>query len=128
MEILPLSPSQRMRRDAELRYDSVIPLEIRAAISAQERIESDLRSMRGMSEAERLRFLAAREFQLAKECFRSLTRSMGSGVFARPDRTWLTALQRARCDAEIHLECWRTLRSREYSLTAADRCSASPRD
>jgi hypothetical protein len=113
MEQRPLALSLRMRRDAELRYDSVIPLEVRAAISAQERIESDLLAMRGMDPRERLRFMAAREFQLAKICFRNLVRLMRSGLLDRPGSAWQRARQQARRDAELHLECWRTLRRRE---------------
>ena len=113
MEHRPLIRSAWMRREAELRYDSIIPLEIRAAISAQERIESDLRAMRGMTEAQRLRFLAAREFQLAKACFATLARLMRSRAISRPGPAWHAAQRVARADAELHLECWHALRARE---------------
>jgi hypothetical protein len=113
MEHRALSLSQRMRRDAELRYDSVIPLEIRAAISAQERIESDLAAMRAMDQAQRLRFMAAREFQHAKASFRTLAQLLRSGVVTRPSPAWRSLQQSARQDAEIHLECWHSLRQRE---------------
>jgi hypothetical protein len=113
MEARPLALSLRMRREAELRYDSVIPLEVRAAISAQERIESDQRAMRSMDQDQRLRFLAAREFALAKACFRPLVRLMRDGLLPRPTPDWRATRGAARRDAEIHLECWRTLRRRE---------------
>jgi len=105
--------SQTMRAAAERRYDSAIPPEVLAAISAQERIEHDIAAMRGLREAERLRFLAAREFQLAKSCFRSLLGLMRFGAVRRPDAAWFAQRDRARRDAELHIECWRTLRRRE---------------
>jgi len=113
MDCETLALSQRMRRDAELRYDSGIPIEIRAAISAQERIESDLRAMRGLDRNERLRFISAREFALAKNCFRNLVRMLRSGTLARPSRAWQTLREQARSEATLHLECWRDLRRRE---------------
>ena len=105
--------SQRMRRDAELRYDSGIPVEIRAAISAQERIESDLRAMHGLDRGERLRFMSAREFALAKNCFRNLVRMLRSRTLTRPSRAWRVLREQARGEAALHLECWRDLRRRE---------------
>ena len=122
MEHRPLTRSAGMRRDAELRYDSIIPLEVRAAISAQERIESDLRAMRGMTEAQRLRFLAAREFQLAKSSFALLARLMRNRAITRPGPAWQAAQRAARADAELHLECWHALRLRECRCGRATAC------
>jgi len=102
-----------LRREAELRYEGAIPTEVLAAIAAEEQRERDAKAMAGMSEAERLRFRAAKEFRLAKRCFRVLCAMTRRCTIRRPDAAWFALRDRARIEAEAHLEAWRSLRWRE---------------
>jgi hypothetical protein len=108
-----------LRREAELRYDGPIPTEELAAIAAEEQQERDARAMAGMTEAERMRFRAAKEFRLAKRCFRVLCAMTRRCTIRRPDAAWFALRDRARVDAEAHLEAWRLLRWRERKMVAA---------
>jgi len=102
-----------LRRDAELKYDGPIPAEVLAAIAAEEQRERDAQMMERMSEPERLRFRAAKEFRLAKKSFRLLCAMTRRCTVRRPDAAWFALRDRARLEAEAHLEAWRTLRWRE---------------
>jgi hypothetical protein len=102
-----------LRRDAELKYDGPIPAEILAAIAAEEQRERDQQLMAPMSEPERLRFRAIKEFRLAKRSFRVLCAMTRRRTVRRPDAAWFALRDRARIEAEAHLEAWRTLRWRE---------------
>jgi len=102
-----------LRQQAELRYEGPIPTEVLAAIAAEEQRERDARAMAGMNERERLRFRAAKEFRLAKRCFRVLCAMNRRRTLRRPDAAWFALRDRARAEAEAHLEAWRTLRWRE---------------
>lgn len=107
-----------MRRNAELRYDGPIPTEILAAIAAEEQREREARIMANMSEADRLRFRCAKEFRLAKRSFRVLCALTRRRTIRRPDQAWFTLRDRARIEAESHLEAWRLLRWRERKTRA----------
>jgi hypothetical protein len=102
-----------LRRDAELKYDGPIPAEVLAAIAAEEQRERDQQMMAEMSEPERLRFRAVKEFRLAKRSFRVLCAMTRRRTVRRPDSAWFALRDRARIDAEAHLEAWRMLRWRE---------------
>lgn len=108
-----MSNALSLRRDAELRYDGPIPAEVLAAIAAEEQREREARLMANMSETERLRFRAAKEFRLAKRSFRVLCAMTRRRTVRRPDRAWFALRDRARIEAEAHLEAWRMLRWRE---------------
>jgi hypothetical protein len=112
-----MSVALRLRRDAELRYDGPIPAEVLAAIAAEEQREREARLMADMSEAERLRFRAAKEFRLAKRSFRVLCAMTRRRTVRRPDRAWFALRDRARIEAEAHLEAWRMLRRRERKVS-----------
>jgi hypothetical protein len=112
-----MSVALRLRRDAELRYDGPIPAEVLAAIAAEEQREREARLMADMSEAERLRFRAAKEFRLAKRSFRVLCAMTRRRTVRRPDRAWFALRDRARIEAEAHLEAWRMLRWRERKVS-----------
>jgi hypothetical protein len=105
--------SALLRQQAELKYEGPIPTEVLAAIAAEEQRERDARAMAGMSEAERLRFRAAKEFRLAKRCFRVLCAMTRRCTLRRPDAAWFALRDRARLESEAHLEAWRSLRWRE---------------
>jgi hypothetical protein len=102
-----------LRRDAELKYDGPIPAEVLAMIAAEEQREREAQMMSHMSEPERLRFRAAKEFRLAKRSFRVLCAMTRRRTVRRPDAAWFALRDRARSEAETHLEAWRTLRWRE---------------
>ena len=102
-----------LRRDAELKYDGPIPAEVLAAIAAEEQRERDAQMMSHMSEPERLRFRAAKEFRLAKRSFRVLCAMTRRRTVRRPDAAWFALRDRARLEAEAHVEAWRSLRWRE---------------
>lgn len=103
----------QMRRDAELRYDGPIPIEVLAAIASEEQRERDIRLMADMTEAERMRFRASKEFRLAKRAFRVLCAMTRRRTVRRPEAAWFALRDRARIEAEAHLEAWRLLRWRE---------------
>ncbi len=102
-----------LRRAAELKYDGPIPADVLAAIAAEEQREREARMMAPMSEPERLRFRAVKEFRLAKRSFRVLCAMTRRRTVRRPDAAWFALRDRARLDAEAHLEAWRMLRWRE---------------
>lgn len=102
-----------LRRDAELKYDGPIPAEVLASIAAEEQRERDAQMMAHMSECERLRFRAAKEYRLAKRSFRVLCAMTRRRTVRRPDTAWFALRDRARIEAEAHLEAWRMLRWRE---------------
>jgi hypothetical protein len=106
-----------LRRDAELKYDGPIPAEVLAAIAAEEQRERDARMMSDMTEPQRLRFRAAKEFGLAKRSFRVLCAMTRRHTVRRPDAAWFTLRDRARMEAEAHLEAWRMLRWRERKVS-----------
>src|SRR4051794_23955798 len=103
-----------LRQQAELRYEGPIPTEALAAIAAEEQRERDARVMAGLDDHQRLRFRAAKEFRLAKRCFRVLCAMTRRRTVRRPDTAWFALRDRARVEAEAHLEAWRTLRWREH--------------
>ena len=102
-----------LRRDAELKYDGPIPAEVLAVIAAEEQRERDARLMCHMTEPQRLRFRAAKEFGLAKKSFRVLCAMTRRHTVRRPDAAWFALRDRARVEAEAQLEAWRMLRWRE---------------
>ena len=105
--------SALLRQQAELKYEGPIPTEVLAAIAAEEQRERDAKAMAGMNDAERLRFRAAKEFRLAKRAFRVLCAMTRRRTLRRPDKAWFSLRDRARTEAEAHLDAWRTLRWRE---------------
>lgn len=111
--------SALLRQQAELKYEGPIPTEVLAAIAAEEQRERDARAMAGMNDAERLRFRATKEFRLAKRCFRVLCAMTRRRTLQRPDAAWFSLRDRARMEAEAHLEAWRTLRWRERRTVSA---------
>jgi hypothetical protein len=102
-----------LRRDAELKYDGPIPGEVLAAIAAEEQREREAQMMAPLSEKQRLRFRAVKEFRLAKRSFRVLCAMTRRRTLRRPDAAWFALRDRARLEAEGHLEVWRMLRWRE---------------
>jgi hypothetical protein len=108
-----MSFALRLRHDAELKYDGAIPAEVLAAIAAEEQREREARITANMTEAERLRFRAAKEFRLAKRAFRMLCAMTRRCTLRRPDAAWFALRDRARAEAEAHLEAWRLIRWRE---------------
>ena len=88
------------------------PETIAVSIADQQR-ECDMQAMIGMSEPDRLRFRAAKEFRLAKRAFRVLCALTRRRTIRRPDAAWFAMRDRARIEAESHLEAWRVLRWRE---------------
>ena len=108
-----MSTALRLRHDAELKYDGAIPAEVLATIAAEEQREREARITAHMSEAERLRFRAAKEFRLAKRSFRMLCAMTRRLTLRRPDAAWFALRDRARNEAEAHLEAWRLIRWRE---------------
>ena len=106
-----------LRRDAELKYDGPIPAEVLATIAAEEQRERDALMMAQMNEPQRLRFRAVKEFRLAKKSFRVLCAMTRRYTVRRPDAAWFALRDRARLDAEPHLEAWRALRWRERKVS-----------
>jgi len=102
-----------LRQQAELKYEGPIPTEVLAAIAAEEQRERDARAMAGMTEPEKLRFRATKEFRLAKRSFRMLCAMTRRRTLRRPEAAWFSLRDRARVEAEAHLEAWRILRWRE---------------
>ena len=102
-----------LRREAELKYDGSIPADVLAGIAAEEQRERDQQMMAAMSEPQRLRFRASKEYRLAKRAFRVLCAMTRRRTVRRPDAAWFALRDRARIEAEAHLEAWRMLRWRE---------------
>ena len=110
--------SALLRQQAELKYEGPIPTEVLAAIAAEEQREREARMMAHMSEPERLRFRAAKEFRLAKRSFRVLCAMTRRRTVRRPDAAWFALRDRARVEAEAHVEAWRALRWRERKASS----------
>lgn len=116
------------RRDTiERRYDGELPAEALAAIVADEQAAREARLTAHLSPEAKLRFLAGKEFRLAKSCFRTLARLSRQGLI-RSTQTPTTpngynAFQALRAQARIaalpHLEAFVTLRRQERRRPAA---------
>ena len=113
--------AQVLRCEIERRYDGEIPPEALAAVAAAEQSEREARLTAHLSPEARLRFLAAKEFRLAKGCFRTLARLTRQGMI-RPTELpaageWKNSFQvlreRARLHAYPHIEALAALRNQE---------------
>src|SRR5690348_8036005 len=113
-----LVSSGALRFEIERRYDGEIPPEALAAIAAAEQMEREARLTAHLSPEARLRFLAAKEFRLAKGCFRMLARLTRQGTI-RPTALpapgdWKNTFQQLRDHARLrampHVEALSTLR------------------
>ena len=110
-----------LRLEIERRYDGEIPPEALAAIAAAEQSEREARLTAHLSPEARLRFLAAKEFRLAKTCFRTLARLTRQGSIrpaAMPEAgEWKNTFQQLRAHARLraapHLEAFVALRLQE---------------
>jgi hypothetical protein len=114
-------PPWALRLEIERRYDGEVPLEALAAIAAAEQVEREARLTAHLSPEARLRFLAAKEFRLAKSCFRALARLTGQGAI-RPTEPpapgeWKNTFHQLRGHARLragpHLEAFTALRRQE---------------
>jgi hypothetical protein len=110
-----------LRLEIERRYDGEIPPEALAAIAAAEQAERETRLTAHLSSQAILRFRAAKEFGLAKGCFRTLARLRRQGM-VRPTEMpapgqWKNTFQQLRESARLraapHLEALATLRRQE---------------
>jgi hypothetical protein len=116
-----MSDATTLRLEIERRYDGAIPPEALAAIFAAEQAEREARLTAHLSRAEQQRFRAAKEFRLAKGCFRTLARLTRQGMIhpaARPaPGEWKNSFQslreRARVEAMPHMEAFIALRDQE---------------
>src|SRR3954462_9438774 len=107
-----------LRIDIERRYDGEIPPEALAAIAAAEQVEREARLTAHLSPAAHLRFLAAKEFRLAKGCFRTLARLTRQGTIRPAERPvpgeWRNPFQQLRETARLraypHVEAFMALR------------------
>ncbi|HVS77950.1 MAG TPA: hypothetical protein VHA35_00125 [Dongiaceae bacterium] len=110
-----------LRNEIERRYDGEIPPEALAAIAAAEQAEREARLTARLSPEARLRFLAAKEFRLAKGCFRTLARLTRQGTIRPTERPapgeWKNTFQQLRENARLracpHLEAFAALRHQE---------------
>ncbi len=102
------------------------PPEALAAIAAAEQAEREARLTAHLSPEAHLRFLAAKEFRLAKGCFRTLARVTRQGM-VRPAELpapgeWKNAFQalreRARLQAFPHIEAFAAIRNKERRRAA----------
>ena len=110
-----------LRCEIERRYDGEIPPEALAAIAAAEQAEREAQLTAHLSSEAKLRFLAAKEFHLAKGCFRTLARLTRQGTI-RPAELpapgeWKNAFQQLRASARLrahpHLEAFAAFRHQE---------------
>jgi hypothetical protein len=111
-----------MREDAGRRYDDQIPADILGAIAALEQEERDFARTAGMTEADRLRFYAAKEWRLLKGEFRTFCRFVQRGTIKRSDECFQQLRTSARAHAYPRMEAWSTLRWQERR--AASRMAA----
>jgi len=113
--------SGALRCEIERRYDGEIPPEALAAIAAAEQAEREARLTAHLSPDARLRFLAAKEFRLAKGCFRTLARLTRQGTIRPAERPapgqWKNTFQQLRDSARLratpHMEAFAALRHQE---------------
>jgi hypothetical protein len=121
-----------LRWEIERRYDGEIPPEALAAIAAADQTEREARLTAHLSPEARLRFLAAKEFRLAKGSFRTLARLSRQGMIraAEPPapgewkNTFQVLRERARLQAYPHMEALAALRNQERRRAASRRSSA----
>jgi|SRR5581483_11583917 len=118
--------SGALRLEIERRYDGEIPPGALAEIAAAEQAEREARLTRHLSASAKLRFLAAKEFRLAKGCFRTLARLTREGTI-RPAALpapgeWTNTFQQLRANARLravpHLEAFAALRRQERRAAA----------
>jgi hypothetical protein len=110
-----------LRFEIERRYDGEIPPEGLAAIAAAEQSEREARLTAHLSPAAHLRFLAAKEFRLAKGCFRVLARLTAQGTIRPAERPapgeWRNTFQQLRENARLraypHVEAFMVIRDQE---------------
>ena len=110
-----------LRLEIERRYDGEIPPEALAAIAAAEQAEREARLTAHLSPDAKLRFLAAKEFRLAKGCFQTLARLNRQGTVRRAEPpapgAWKNTFQELRANARLrampHLEALAALRHQE---------------
>jgi hypothetical protein len=116
-----MADATALRLEIERRYDGEIPPEALAAIAATEQAERETRLTVHLSPEARLRFQAAKEFRLAKGCFRTLARLTRQGSI-RPAElpapgAWKNTFQQLRDSARLraipHLEAFAALRHQE---------------
>jgi hypothetical protein len=116
-----MSDATALRLEIERRYDGEIPPEALAAIAAAEQAEREARLTAHLSPEARLRFQAAKEFRLAKGCFRTLARLTRQGAI-RPTElpapgAWKNTFQELRAHARLraapHVEAFVALRHQE---------------
>jgi hypothetical protein len=113
-----MSDATALRIEIERRYDGEIPPEALAAIAAAEQSEREARLTAQLSPEARLRFRTAKEFRLAKGCFRTLIRLNRQGMIRRAElpapgewrNTFHALRERARVEAMPHLEALAALR------------------
>jgi hypothetical protein len=121
-----MSDTAALRIEIERRYDGEIPPEALAAVAAAEQAEREARLTAHLSPAARLRFLAAKEFRLAKGCFRTLARLTRQGTIRPAERPapgeWRNTFQQlrenARRQAYPHVEAFMALRDQERRRSA----------
>ena len=122
--------SGALRREIERRYDGEIPPEALAAIAAAEQAEREALLTARLSPEARLRFLAAKEFRLAKGCFRILAHLTRQGA-VRPAALpapgeWKNTFQQLRDNARTramqHMEALAAIRSQECRVRRYRTC------
>ena len=110
-----------LERHAQLRYDGEIPAEALAAIAAAEQADREAALTARLFPEAKIRFLAAKEFRLAKDCFRTLARLTRQGILRRRDRpapgerrnAFCALRDEARIRAYPHLEALAALRHQQ---------------
>jgi hypothetical protein len=122
LAVVPPKSSFEMREDAGLKYDGKIPADVLGAIAAREQEERDFARTAGMSERDRLRFHAAKEWRLLKAEFRTFCRFVRRGTIKRSDECFQQLRTSARTRAYPRMEAWTTLRWQERR--AAERVAA----
>jgi hypothetical protein len=124
-----MADATTLRLEIERRYDGEIPPEALAAIAAAEQAEREARLTVHLSPAAHLRFLAAKEFHLAKGCFRALVRLTRQGTIHPAERPtpgeWRNTFQQLRENARLraysHVEAFMALRDQERRRIAKAR-------
>jgi hypothetical protein len=110
-----------LRIEIERRYDGEIPPEALAAIAAAEQAEREGRLTAHLLPEARLRFRAAKEFRLAKGCFRTLARLTRQRMIRAAERPaagepmnpFRVLREHARLQAYPHMEALAALRFQE---------------
>lgn len=118
----PKLTASQLADDIGLRYDGEIPADAQAAIAAAQQAERDAKRTAGMTDAEKLRFQAAKEWRLLKGEFRTLCRMVRHYSVKRTDDCFRQMQRNARAAALSRIEAWADVRRQERR--AAERRAA----